>query len=908
LTGNCAFTPIDRLRAFDEALYILLCGTGLGFSVERQSISKLPVISDSFHATDTTIVVGDSKLGWAKGYKELLSLLAAGEIPKWDLSRIREKGARLKVFGGRASGSDSLNQLFKYTVDTFSKAKGRQLTSIECHGIMCKIAGGVVVGGVRRAALISLSNLSDGRMRDAKSGAWMYEHPEFANANNSVCYTDKPDEETYISEFLALIKSKSGERGIFNRQAVRRSINALNERAENGTGELRRDPNVEYGVNPSLRAGTKVLTTKGIIDIDRLEGGEFQVYVGSEEVADARCIKTSDSCNLYKITLTGGLEVFCSKEHKWPTVNSGDVIKKRTDTLRVGDAIPKNSNRDNLAFGSKGSYSEGFMLGWNLGDGWVTKTSDAGKAQIGFGFYTDDDKVCKQVVHDLLVSKGIKTSVLMNGRAEVNISSIILRDCFEHFGAGHKREGLPNAVWGEGTDALRKGVIDGLFSSDGHISHDRIAFTSVYPKLINELRELLSFYGIKSSIKKVKRPEHDVYISGKKVKSIKQAYVLCIHDKRSCTHFANIFTLTNTMKQSKLEEFSLGGANKRGETLRVVSVEKTDLVEPVWDLQVSHKEHVFEIAGLKTSNCGEVFLDPDGLCNLSEAIIRSGDNQEALLYKNKVATIIGTWQSTLTNFKYVNPRWKRNAEQLRLLGVSMTGIMDNKITNGSEGISVLRSTLNKLRDNATAVNKVWAERLGINPSAAITCVKPSGNTSLLADCASGIHARHSKYYTRLATMNRTDPLAKYMLEKGFPHEDSIRQDSDVLFKFPVKSPEGSITTSDRTALEQLSFWLVYKLEYCDHNPSVTVTVKEGEWAGVMAWCWKNFDNLCGVTFSYDMNYEQAPYQQCNEEAYLELKKLMPEKFDQEEFSAYEQEDNTTISQELACSAGGCEIE
>jgi len=548
---NCAYMPVDRLRAFDEALYILLCGTGLGFSVERQFISKLPEINNDFHTTDTTIVVGDSKLGWAKGYKELLSLLVAGEMPKWDLSRIREKGARLKTFGGRASGPEPLNKLFKYTVDTFGKAKGRQLNSIECHGLKCKIAGGVIVGGVRRAALISLSNLSDGRMRDAKSGEWFHAHPEYANANNSVCYTDKPDEETFIAEFLALIKSRSGERGIFNREAVKKSIVALNDRA----GFERRDPNVEYGVNP----------------------------------------------------------------------------------------------------------------------------------------------------------------------------------------------------------------------------------------------------------------------------------------------------------------------------------------------------------------CGEVFLRPYGLCNLSEGIVRHGDTHDDLIRKNKIATIIGTMQSTLTNFKYVSPTWKRNAEEERLLGVSMTGIMDNNITNGNEGVDVLRGELNCLRDNATAVNRVWAERLGINPSSAITCVKPSGNTSQLADCSSGIHARHSEYYTRLATMSKTDPLAKYMLEKGFPYEDSIRNESDVLFKFPVKSPTGSITTSDRSALEQLSFWLVYKLEYCDHNPSVTITVKEGEWSGVMAWCYKNFDNLCGVTFSFDMAYEQAPYQECNKEAYDKLRELMPSHFDQDEFSKYESEDNTTVSQELACSSGGCEI-
>ncbi len=548
---NCAYVPVDKLRVFDEALYVLLCGTGLGFSVERQFISKLPRINDDFHPTDTTIVVGDSKLQWAKAYKELLSLLVAGEMPRWDMHKVRPKGARLKTFGGRASGSEPLNQLFKHTVNVFGEAKGRQLTSIEVHSLMCKIADIVVVGGVRRAALISLSNLSDGRMRHAKSGNWSMTNPEYARANNSVCYTDKPDVEIYMSEFLALIESKSGERGIYNRNSARKAIEAINERA----GKERRELDHEFGINP----------------------------------------------------------------------------------------------------------------------------------------------------------------------------------------------------------------------------------------------------------------------------------------------------------------------------------------------------------------CGEIILRPRQFCNLSEVIVRGGDTRDDLIRKNALATAIGTWQASLTNFKYISPEWKRNCEEEALLGVSMTGIMDNEITNGTGGVAYLRETLNVLRSNAEVVNKKWAGQININPATAITCVKPSGNTSQLASCASGIHARHSEYYTRLATLNRTDPLAKYMIEKKFPHEDSIYSDSDVLFKFPVKSPEGCITRHDRSAVEQLAFWLVYKLEYCDHNPSVTITVKNNEWCDVIAWVWRNFDNVAGVTFIGEHNYEQSPYQECDREAYDELKKLMPESFNQEEFSKFETDDNTEVSQSLACTSGACEI-
>jgi ribonucleoside-diphosphate reductase alpha chain len=549
---NCSYVPVDKLRVFDEALYVLLCGTGLGFSVERQYISKLPVISDDFHDTDTTIMVGDSKLGWAKAYKELLSLLVTGQIPRWDVSKVRPEGSRLKVFGGRASGPKPLSDLFAHTVSVFGTAKGRQLTSFEAHSLMCKVADIVVVGGVRRAALISLSNLSDDRMRHAKSGRWDIAHPEFARANNSVCYTETPDVEIYLAEFLALIESKSGERGIFNRKSAMKAVEAINKRA----GVERRDSNHEFGINP----------------------------------------------------------------------------------------------------------------------------------------------------------------------------------------------------------------------------------------------------------------------------------------------------------------------------------------------------------------CGEIILRPRQFCNLSEVIVREYDNLETLSRKIRTATILGTWQASLTNFKYISSEWKRNCEEEALLGVSMTGIMDNKITNGAEGSALLRDTLSELRSHATQINKTWASKIGINPASAITCVKPSGNTSQLAGCASGIHARHSKYYTRLATLNRTDPLAKFMLSRNFPYEDHVTDNASVLFKFPVKSPDGCVTRTDRTALEQLAFWLVYKLEYCDHNPSVTIFVKEHEWPDVEAWVWKNFDNVSGITFFSDHNYAQPPYQECDKQAYDALCKLMPKSIDQDELSKFEDDDNTEVAQTLACSAvGGCDI-
>lgn len=550
---NCSFIHADKIRAFDEMLYVLLNGVGVGFSIERQFIQKLPFMAEEFYLTDTTIVVADSKMGWAKAYKELISLLLVGQIPKWDLSRVRPAGSRLRVFGGRASGPLPLDELFLFTTQTFKESAGRKLTSYEVHKLFCKIADVVVVGGVRRASLISLSNLSDDRMRHAKSGQWWVENPELSLSNNSVCYTEKPDIGIFMEEWLALYNSKSGERGIFNRQAAINSINNINKRA----GGIRREAEHEFGVNP----------------------------------------------------------------------------------------------------------------------------------------------------------------------------------------------------------------------------------------------------------------------------------------------------------------------------------------------------------------CAEIILRNKSFCNLSEVIIRSTDTIEDIKAKIRIATIMGTWQASLTDFKYVSSKWVENCKEEALLGVSMTGIMDNSLTNGSQGKEKLIKVLNELRDYATEVNKDWAKKIGINQSAAITCVKPSGNVSQLVNSSSGIHPRHSEYYIRSVRVSKKDPIAKFMISKGFPHESDItKPDSTVIFKFPIKSPDGSIIRIDKTAIEQLELWMIYKEHYCDHNVSQTINIKESEWFEVGSWVYKNFDEISGVAFLpfSEHSYKQAPYQECTKEEFESLK--LPENINWNDLSKFETEDNTSGSQELACtSSKGCEI-
>ena len=542
---NCSYLPVDDPKSFDEAMFILLCGTGVGFSVERQFVSKLPEIPELF-VSETTIVVKDSKEGWAKALRQVLALLWAGEIPQWDIGLVRPAGAKLKTFGGRASGPAPLVELFNFVITTFKNAQGRKLSSIECHDIMCKIGEVVVVGGVRRSAMISLSNLSDDRMRHAKSGAWWENDPQRALANNSVSYTEKPDAVSFMREWMALVESGSGERGVFNRQASKKQAE------KNG----RRDPNYEFGTNP----------------------------------------------------------------------------------------------------------------------------------------------------------------------------------------------------------------------------------------------------------------------------------------------------------------------------------------------------------------CSEIILRPNQFCNLTEVVVRATDSLEDLERKVKLATILGTIQSTYTKFPYLRKVWNKNTEEERLLGVSLTGIMDNSLmTIKNKG---LEKTLEYLRGICVSTNAEWADRLGIPVAAAITCVKPSGTVSQLVDSASGIHARHSPYYIRTVRGDNKDPLTQFMSDQGIPNEPCVmKPDQTTVFSFPVKSPNKAVVTEDMTAIEQLETWLMYQRHWCEHKPSVTINVRKDEWFEVGAFVYKYFDEMSGVSFLpyNEHTYQQAPYQEVDKDQYKDLLSSMPSAIAWSELANYEKEDNTVSMQTMACTGDVCEM-
>ena len=549
---NCSYVKVDNPRSFDEILYVLMNGTGVGFSVEEEYVNQLPELPEEFYETDTTIIVADSKLGWAKAYKELLSLLWQGQIPKWDLSNVRPAGSPLKTFGGRASGPEPLEDLFMFTINTFQGAFGRKLKSVEAHDIVCKIAEIVVVGGVRRSALISLSNLNDESMRHAKSGKWWETNPQRALANNSVNYKEKPDVGTFMREWLSLYDSKSGERGIYNSQAAKQQVERLNSEEK-----IRREPKEDFGTNP----------------------------------------------------------------------------------------------------------------------------------------------------------------------------------------------------------------------------------------------------------------------------------------------------------------------------------------------------------------CSEIILRSREFCNLSEVVVRGRDDSKSLEEKVRTATILGTFQSTLTSFKYLSREWKKNCEEERLLGVSLTGIMDNSLTNGKKGN--LEQLLENLRNVAIKTNKEFSEKLGISQSASITCVKPSGTVSQLVDSASGIHARHNPYYIRTVRADNKDPLCKFMKDAKFPNEpDVMKPKHTTVFSFPMKSPKNAICRTDITAIEQLKIWSTYQKHWCEHKPSITISVKEPEWPEMGNWVWQNFDDISGISFLpfSEHTYRQAPYQDCTEEEYTTTLKAMPKNVDWSLLSSYEEKDFTVGSQELACAADeGCEV-
>lgn len=863
---NCSYLPVDSPRSFDEAMFILLCGTGVGFSVERQYVSKLPVVPEAFTEASEPIVVGDSKEGWATAYKKLLESLWKGVLPTWDVSGVRPAGAKLKTFGGRASGPAPLEDLFNFTISKFKGAAGRKLNSLECHDIMCKIGQVVVVGGVRRSAMISLSNLSDNRMRYAKSGDWYLNEDQRSLSNNSVAYTEKPDMETFMREWLSLMESKSGERGLFNREASKAQV------SKNG----RRDPNHEWGTNPCCFTGDmKLLTDKGYERFDSLSGKDVNI-VNPEGNTTKGTVWSSGVKPTVFVQFEAGLG-------KDPIQVTPDHVFMLADgaECEAGDLKGKRVKFNYKPMDSLVG-SEGFLAGFMLGDGGLTRMTSPTHKGLEVYFDREKDEELSKAYGGV---KGPDGSVKSYSKYNLEVA--------ERYDLPPKpvgKRGLPDSVTSQES-------LQGLFSANGSvISKYRVALKSTDKEQVVKLKEVLGSFNIESYIT-VNKAKKSKFLNGEY--SCKESYDLNITRYQSLINFAEQINFGQNYKREALNSLLSLRSPRVRNVVEGPEAEVFDFTEP--------ETHWGVVEGVVVHN-SEIILRPFQFCNLTEIVARKEDTVESLQRKVRLAAILGTVQSNLTKFPYLRKIWKDNTEEERLLGVSITGILDNSML--SKQGKDLEDLLSSLKGLAVETNAKWAKKLGINPSASVTCVKPSGTVSQLTNSASGIHPRHSAYYIRSVRADNKDPMTDFMKSVGIPHEPCVMKPMDTsVFSFPIRSPKNAVTRDDLTALDQLNLWLTYQRFWCEHKPSITVSVREHEWLEVGAFVYEHFDEMSGVSFlpHSDHVYAQAPYQECSREDYEKAVRAMPLTIDWSKLADFESEDSTVGSSTFACSGDVCEI-
>ena len=860
---NCAYLPVDSLRSFDETMYILLCGTGVGFSVERQYTDKLPSVNEHFEESGTVISVADSKAGWARALRELIALLFSGQIPKWDTSKVRPAGARLKTFGGRASGPEPLIDLFNFVIRVITSAAGRKLRPIECHDLICKIAEVVVVGGVRRSALISLSDLEDSEMAKAKAGQWWESHPHRALANNSAVYDGKPSVGKFMSEWTSIYESKSGERGIFNREAVTRQAARNGRRVVEGH---------IFGTNPCVTGETFLLTKKGHVPIRDVVGEEVEAWNGEEW---SPVVPFSTGVNpIMRVELSDGTSIECTPYHKWLTWTGwnrgGKEERKETQQLKAGDKLSKYGLPSSVAWNTTSQddvnfYSQGFYSG------------DGNKNRNFSWIYADKHKCVPR----------------LKGEVKGHIEEID-RSRWVH-GRMKDKDFVPSAKVGHSVSD-RLSWLAGLIDSDGckvsYSNSDSLQIGSIDFNFLSDVKLMLSTLGVNAKINKMK----DAGVSD--IKGIEYNTQSVYRILITCSDTQHLLSLG-----LKLERVNIRKGEVQRDARRFVTVVSVE------DLQ--YEEETFcvtdEIAGratfngVVTGNCSEIILREFEFCNLSEVVVRKDDTQKTLKRKLDLAVFLGTYQSTLTDFKYLRKIWANNCNEERLLGVSLTGNFDNRPL--IEG----KIDLVALKKYAVERNKVYAEAFGIPQSVAVTCVKPSGTVSQLVDAASGLHPRHSAFYRRTIRGDNKDPMTQFLKDSGVEFEPCVMQPNNTtVFSFYVEAPKGSLTRDDITAEDHLNVWMRYQEDWCEHKPSVTVNVRENEWPKLGGLVYDNFDVMTGIALlpHSDHVYAQAPYQEITEEEYNNAPKY---DIDWNKLREYELEDTTTGSQELACTGGVCEI-
>lgn len=917
---NCSFTPVRGAGApiqvlnrtlrdagfddgitvhprhptvFDNIMYILLCGTGVGFSVERQDVNELPKLRtplsrklyhpsnfpgvdvkelSTYDKAHNTIRVADSKYGWASALRILIVELYNGNYDvQWDLSKVRPAGAALKTFGGRSSGPGPLAELFKFTVDLFRNAQGERLTSIECHDLVCKIASVIVVGGVRRSALISLSNLSDERMRRAKTGAWWETTVHRALANNSAVYTDKPDIGIFMEEWHALYESKSGERGIFNRQA-----------AQAQAARIGRDPNHAFGANPCLTGNTLVaIPNKGLYRIRDLAGTTQDVLTQAGSVAPARFEQTSTAEPIFEVELSNGTILEATEYHNF-VLASGQ--KRAVRDLQIGDALLVSDIEGQ--FGDEHAPNRAYIDAWMRSDGTWHNDRFAGRK-----LYLYPPK------HQYLEAL---TNAGLTFRQDSH------QDRYVAYQSGTPvlpKDSIPDYVLKGDYETVLMYVL-GSLESDGSLSKTSkgwvLQFTSVNRAFLQELQSLLRLFGARGHIAVMHDAGYRPLPDGKGG----TAQYLCQTAWRLSV--SNPLSLIQHLYPHLVKR----GPYTKIESITVIDVRPTSRVEPVF-CAGEPTTNSFALPTVVSGNCCEIILRPNQLCNLSEIVIRPDDDLKSLERKAELATILGTLQASLTNFVYLPPEWREACEEERLLGVSLTGIMDHAVFT-----AVDRSTQGKakqwlqhLREHVRLVNAEWADTIGINPATARTCIKPSGTVSQLVDSASGIHPRYATRYVRRVRSDIKDPLTQFMLDQGFQGEPDVTNPQNVVFSFPIQAPSHAVLRNDRTAVQQLEHWLLFKQHWCDHTASVSIYVREHEWLEVGAWVYEHFDDITGISFFpySDHVYQQAPYEELSEDQFKALVAKTPQTLDVTRLAEYETSGTTTMQHELACVGGACDI-
>lgn len=896
---NCAFAPIDDWRVFSEIMFLLLGGTGVGYSVQKHHVDALPEIRKPNRERGRRWLVSDSIEGWADAIKVLVkAYFFGGSHIQFDFSDIRPKGARLVTSGGKAPGPQPLKEcLIKLEGILDSKKDGNKLSAIEVHDMVCHIADAVLAGGIRRAALISLFSATDDEMIGCKSGAWWETNPQRGRANNSaVLMRHKIDKDYFMDLWKRIEVSGAGEPGIY----------------------LSNDK--DWGTNPSLRAGTKVLTTNGIFPIEELQDKEFNVKNLNSQISPAKCWLSGKNQQLIKLTLEDGTDYFATKEHEWPVWDGEKYIKIKTLDLVNGDKLP--ILRENRLFdGNLGTYNDGFLCGWIIGDGWVSNRKEYSEYGMIVSNLDDESNISEKLVQTLKnnvptfngnFKQRFKTEYSDDGEIEIvlidtktkeiSINNRQIDEYIKTFGTVNKKVGLPKSVWVDGSEEYRKGIIDGLFSSDGNISKSqkRITLTSSHYDLVNDVSELLGFYGIKSKIKK-----SEIKLDGYDTDFIR--YDLRISETHSIKHFKSLFKLTNKYKQSILDGYVFRYNIHDNKQIEVTSVEMTDIYEDVWDISVFDETHCFQLPKVVTGNCCEIGLRPFQFCNLTEVNVSNVVSQEDYEDRVRAATFIGTIQAGYTNFHYLRPIWQRTTEKDALIGISMTGIGSGAVLNLNmkAGAKIVKEE-----------NRRVANLLNINPAARTTTVKPAGTTSLTLGTSSGIHAWHNDYYVRRVRVGKNESMYTYLSENHpeLIEDEYFRPHDTAVIGIPQKAPEGSILRNESPIqlLERVkkihNEWIKpgHRNGSNSHNVSATISIREHEWKAVGEWMWTNreFYNGLSVLPFNGGSYIQAPFQDCTREEYV---KLMTTLNEVDLSKIVELEDYTDLTGEIACGSTGCEV-